>query len=65
MHRKPYPGAIKNVSAATIVSPEIEKYVHLGIILEERNGEQGAKAESTVLVVCSKAVSGNVSGKGQ
>lgn len=27
--------------------PEIKKYVHLGIILEERNGEQGAKAESS------------------
>lgn len=43
--------AINNVSAAITVPPETKKYVHLGIILEERNGEQEAKSESTVLVV--------------
>lgn len=41
----------ENVSAAITVPPEIKKFVHQGIILEEKNGEQGAKAESTALVV--------------
>jgi len=51
-HRKPNLVAINNTSADIIVSPESRKdihlgIIHLGIILEERNGEQGAEPEST------------------
>ena len=46
-HRKTNLVATNNISADLIVSPESRKDIHLGIILEERNGEQGAKPEST------------------
>lgn len=64
-HRKPNLVAINNISADTIVSPASRKGMHLGIILEEKNGEQVAEPESTSSEWCSKAVSSDGSGKGQ
>lgn len=48
-HRKPNLVAINNIFADIIVSPESRKDIYIGIILEERNGEQGADLKAPLL----------------